>query len=288
MDERPLLPVNSDIELLSGIEKLNRTERELPNTCAHILITEHATVRPDAVAVSSPTGNLSYRQLNSRADAVAAWLSAQSFGEEKLIGVLGERNPDFLIGILGIWKAGAAYLALDPAWPRARLIDVLRQANCSLVLTTSEREEAWAYTEVAMTKLASVSSISARARTRSVSVGCEPRRLAYVIFTSGSTGRSKGAMIEHLGMLNHLFAKVNDLELTASDRVVQNASQAFDISVWQFIAPLVVGGSVRIVGNDVAHDPKLLLREVDSTAATVLEVVPSMLHMEHYSKVGSK
>lgn len=279
MNELPVLTVNSNTELLSQIEEFNRNEKDVPDTCAHLLIAEHATTRPDAVAVSSPTGNLTYRELNARADAVAAWLSAQAFGEEDLIGVLGDRNPDFLIAILGICKAGTAYLPLDPRWPRSRSNDVLRQADCSLVLTTSAPGEAWDHAEDATIKLASVSDISQGTRTRSGSADCDPKRLAYVIFTSGSTGRPKGAMIEHLGMLNHLFAKVNDLELTASDCVVQNASQAFDISVWQFIAPLVASGRVHIVGNDVAHDPVLLLREVDSTAATVLEVVPSMLQM---------
>src|ERR1044071_3725713 len=99
-----------------------------------------------------------------------------------------------------------------------------------------------------------------------------PRNLAYVIYTSGSTGVPKGVMVEHLGMLNHLYAKLHDLKLVSSDVVAQTASQCFDISVWQFLSALLVGGQVCIIREDVAVDPRQLFEVTAEEGITVLEI----------------
>src|SRR5262249_19008996 len=108
-------------------------------------------------------------------------------------------------------------------------------------------------------------------------IGGGSRHLAYLIYTSGSTGAPKGAMVEQGGMVNHLYAKIQDLQLTGQDVVPQTASQCFDISVWQFLAALLVGGKVLIVGEEDAHDPEGLLRILDRAEVTAWETVPSML-----------
>ena len=104
-----------------------------------------------------------------------------------------------------------------------------------------------------------------------------PGNLAYVMYTSGSTGRPKGVMIEHRGMLNHLYAKINDLRLTETDSVAQTASQCFDISVWQMLSVLLVGGHVHILPDEIAHNPTSLLEKVDRMGISILEMVPSLL-----------
>jgi amino acid adenylation domain-containing protein len=104
-----------------------------------------------------------------------------------------------------------------------------------------------------------------------------PGNLAYVIYTSGSTGMPKGAMIEHRGMLNHIYAKINGLQLTAADHVAQTASQCFDISVWQMLAILLVGGCVHIFPDRVTHNPADLLEQVDRRNISIFETVPSLL-----------
>src|SRR5690606_2318021 len=106
-----------------------------------------------------------------------------------------------------------------------------------------------------------------------------PEDLAYVIYTSGSTGLPKGVMVEHRGMVNHLWAKIEELGLTAADKVAQNASQCFDISVWQLLAALMVGGEVHILPDEVAHDPWRLLCETEGAGITILETVPSLLRL---------
>jgi non-ribosomal peptide synthetase component F len=108
-------------------------------------------------------------------------------------------------------------------------------------------------------------------------IGDHAQSLAYIMYTSGSTGLPKGAMIEHRGLLNHLCAKIQDLGLTSADVVAQNASQSFDISVWQCLAALLVGGQVFVIEDDIAHDPILLPKEVDRARVTIFETVPTML-----------
>ncbi len=287
--ELSALAVDLDPRLRALVESFQPAATPLPDTRVHHLIAAHAAQRPDALAVTSPAGNLTYRELEERAAAVAAHLGSRELGPDDLVGVLGERTADFIVAVLGIWQAGAAYLPIDPAWPRARSRHVLRQAGCALVLTSGAPGEAWQATAsdaddaaelVAVADLRGPAAGPAAAPAAAPDLGDRDRSgLAYVIFTSGSTGQPKGAMVEHVGMLNHVLVKVHELGLTTSDVVIQNASQAFDISVWQMFAPLVAGGRVHLVGDEPAHDPVLLMREADRAAAAVLEVVPSMLHM---------
>ncbi|HEX8852917.1 MAG TPA: amino acid adenylation domain-containing protein, partial [Pyrinomonadaceae bacterium] len=121
-------------------------------------------------------------------------------------------------------------------------------------------------------------------------VRCAPGNLAYVIFTSGSTGVPKGAMVEHRGMLNHLYAKISDLQLTAADAVAQTASQCFDISVWQFLSALLVGGRVNIFDDEAAHDAARLLGEIQSRRITIFETVPTLLRatLNHAEASGAE
>src|SRR5262249_55110817 len=104
-----------------------------------------------------------------------------------------------------------------------------------------------------------------------------PENLAYVIYTSGSTGAPKGAMIEQCGMINHLYAKVHGLALISDDVIAQTASQCFDISVWQFLAALLVGGRVEIFPDEIAHDGLRLLEAAEECEVSILESVPSLL-----------
>jgi amino acid adenylation domain-containing protein len=250
---------------------------------AYELFALQAARAPEAVAVVAVEGSLTYGELDRRSDCLAQGLIMQGVGPESVVALLAPRGIDFLTAVLAVFKAGGAYLPLHPAHPPRRHREALESGGVRLVLVASEMEERlvpaiadlppgfrpvpWRIEEALLL------SGEGLPPTRRGTSG----NLAYVIFTSGSTGRPKGAMLEQRGMLNHLLAKVSALQLTAVDNVAQTASQCFDISVWQLLAALLVGGRVTIIGDEVAHDPLRLLDEVESSGMTILETVPSLL-----------
>jgi amino acid adenylation domain-containing protein len=248
----------------------------------HELIERHTREAPDAIAAVCKDNHLSYAELNDRSDTLATILQSQCALEE-IIVVAAERGFSFLIAMLAVFKAGCAYLPVDPRHPASRIAQILRLSGSSLVLAGEDlarrleeicRDPGHA---VNATVLDLDAEIMRRPGRESQPRPSSEHSLAYVIYTSGSTGVPKGAMIEHGGMLNHLYAKVIDLGLDSSHVVAQTASQCFDISVWQFLASLLVGGRVEIFPDEITHNPVLMLKEIRVKKISILEIVPSML-----------
>ncbi|HEV7514897.1 MAG TPA: non-ribosomal peptide synthetase, partial [Thermoanaerobaculia bacterium] len=236
---------------------------------------------PAALACLSAGEEVSYAELNRRADRLAWQLAGAGMGPESVVALLAPRGSDFLAGVLAVFKAGGAYLPLDPQYPAQRLRQILDQSGCRLVLAADSllplaAELATRSERVLSMTAASDAEPDGNLPFRRPSQGW-PASLAYVLFTSGSTGVPKGVMIEQRGMVHHLFVKVSDLGLSAADRVAQTAATTFDISVWQFLAPLVAGGSVHVLPDEVVQDPTRLLGELSGQAITVFETVPSLL-----------
>jgi amino acid adenylation domain-containing protein len=254
------------------------------------LFEEQAARTPEAVAAVCAGDAVTYGELNRRANRMARLLAAEGVGPETLVGLLAARGLDLMTSVLAVFKAGGAYLPLDPHAPAARLRQVLAQSATPLVLVSRDESQFLrASLDAApggqMPRVLVIEELLARSPGEGDSRAAEenlparggPSSLAYVIYTSGSTGVPKGAMVEQRGMVNHLHAKIHDLSLGASDVVAQTASQCFDISVWQMLAGLVVGGRVEIFPDAVAHDARRLLSEVDGAGVTILETVPSLL-----------
>jgi amino acid adenylation domain-containing protein len=273
------LPLLGEAERAQVLVDWNRTGRDWPWETGFLgLFAERVESAPDAVAAVSAGRSLTYAELSRRSGRLAGWLAGRGVGPESVVPILADRGLDFLAAVLGVMRAGAAYLPLDPNQPAPRAARVVVQSGATLLLAgkghTDRLQTAWegegAPEVVAYENLLEGDATPPARRDA-------PDHLAYVIFTSGSTGVPKGAMLTHRGMLNHLLAKVEDLELTAADTIAQNAAQSFDISVWQLLAGLVVGGRVDIIPDEVAHDPARLLAETERERITILEVVPSML-----------
>ncbi len=254
--------------------------------CAHEQFEFHASRTPDTIAAIFGDQHLSYAQLNCRANLMARMLLEHSLEPEAVIALLGERSLDFLIAVLAIFKAGYAYLPLDPHYPEQRLQLILELSAVPLIVTSDPFLSKTHHI---------VEQLSAECRPRilileellreqpqqeasgNLPPRCGSANLAYVIYTSGSTGVPKGVMIEHRGLLNHLRAKIADLQLTERHVVGQTASQCFVISVWQFLAALQVGAHIHILDDETTHDPVLLLDKIEKAGLSIVEIVPSML-----------
>ncbi len=274
------LPVVGEAERRRVVEEWNRTRRpeaEGPSLFCE-LFEEQVERTPDAVAVVCQERALSYQQLNAWANQVAHALRARGAGLERVVGVVQDRGEGYLASLLGVLKADAVYLPLDPALPAQRLAGLVEQSGCMLVL--SEQKHTSLAQEVAAGRpVLTLEQVQEEEHPRhNPEHHVQPKSLAYVLFTSGSTGLPKGAMIEHRGMKNHLLAKVFDLQLSPRDVVAQVAVQSFDVSVWQFLAALLCGGCTAVFQDESAWEPERLMKEMARQHVTVLETVPA--HMK--------
>lgn len=241
---------------------------------------------PNAIAVSDGHASLTYRELAQRSQAVAHWLTREGVGAETVVALLAERGPDLIAAMIGVQRAGAAFLNLDPEQPPARLATILG-SSCARVLLTGRAESPLVAAlleplvgRIHVAELEDAIAPQAPRATKPVRAARrEAASLAYLIYTSGSSGAPKGVMIEQRGLSNHLASLISELGLSARDVIAQTAPQSFVISVWQCLAGSMVGARVHICGNEVAKDPILLAQEIAHEGITVLEIVPSLLRV---------
>jgi amino acid adenylation domain-containing protein/non-ribosomal peptide synthase protein (TIGR01720 family) len=264
----------------------NGAAREVP--CASLTAQVEGVCRDrgGAIAVGDGEAELTYSDLVEQARRIGRGLRGAGLGREEMVGVLGERSARYPGMLLGVWKGGGAYLALDPEGPAARTVGLLRQSGCRVVLS---EESCRGMVQQLREGLEGLQVVWREELEREAEgegdEGQEDKgpeeefgeQLAYMFYTSGSTGVPKGALVEHAGVRNHVWAKVETLGLSSRDVVAQNASQSFDVSVWQMMSPFVVGGRVEVIAGTSARDGGRLLEAVAERAVTVLEVVPSQL-----------
>ncbi len=289
------LPMMDEAERRRALVEWNDTADAFTATpLAHQRIAARAAATPDAIALFEtgvadtapggprPARRIAYRALLARSTRLARGLAAHGVGPEAIIPLAMERGGDFLAAMLAVFEAGAAYLPLDPAHPAKRWAAVLAQTGSPLAIADAYWEPALAEAVALLPadqrpRIVRLDRLLAKAAPAMAAAQAGPDNLAYAIFTSGTTGPPKGAMVTHEGMANHLHAKIRDLGLTAGDAVVQNASQSFDISVWQFLAAPWQGGRVIVADPETARDPEALLALTARQRATVLETAPSLL-----------
>ena len=256
--------------------------RTLPDRRAHELFEDQARLRPETIAAEHGGTRRTYRELNALANRLGGALLARGLTREAVVGVVTERNLDWMTAVLAIFKAGGVYLPIEPQFPPDRIARTLTRAGCRLVLT--ERGST-ALLDQALDKVSGVEKLFIDTAfeechaEKDLGVDVAPDQLAYIYFTSGSTGEPKGAMCEHAGLLNHLFAKINDLQIGAGTVVAQTAPQCFDISLWQLIAALLAGGRTLIVEQETILDAKRFIDKIARAGVNVVQVVPSYLEV---------
>src|SRR5213075_2551187 len=249
---------------LNGLAGPRRT---LPDRRVHELFEERVRAHLDAVAAVRGNRQWTYRQLNGRANQLARALLARGLFREGVIAVVTERNLDWMAAVLAIFKGGGAYLPIEPHFPADRIARTLSRAGCRLVLT---KHGSTTTLDRALESLPGVQTCFFDAA---------PDQLAYIYFTSGSTGEPKGAMCEHAGMLNHLYAKIDDLAIGDGDVVAQTAPQCFDISLWQLLAALLTGGRTLLIEQETILDAKRFTDKIIEGRVNVVQVVPSYLEV---------
>ena len=269
-------------ELCFQLEGLAGPKRDLPDRRFHELFEQQVEAHPDTVAAVYGTRQLTYRELNGRANRLGRALLARGLRREGVVAVVAERNLDWLIAVLAVFKAGGVYLPIEPHFPADRIATMLSRADCRLVLT---EPGSTATLDPALDSLPETRKLQIDAgygedyAGGDLGVRVGPDQLAYIYFTSGSTGEPKGAMCEHAGLLNHLFAKIDDLGIGADQVVAQTAPQCFDISLWQLISALLVGGRTLLVEQEVILDVQRFVDTVVGSRVAVLQVVPSYLEV---------
>jgi amino acid adenylation domain-containing protein len=248
--------------------------RALPDRRAHELFEAQAQARPDAIAAEHGDRQFTYGELNARANQIARALVVRGLTREGVVGVVTERNLDWMAAVLAIMKAGGAYLPIEPHFPAERIARMLSRAGASLVLLDQTLD-----TLSGAQTLRIDTAYEEDHPAGDLGIRVTPDQLAYIYFTSGSTGEPKGAMCEHRGLLNHLFAKIDDLKIDERTVVAQTAPQCFDISLWQLIAALLVGGRTLVVEQETILDAGRFIDKIVDAKVNVVQVVPSYLEV---------
>ena len=268
-----LLPPAEREHLLHG---WNRTERDYPlDQTLAALFEQQVRRTPDATALVSGAESLSYAQLNARANRLAHALIARGVGPDSRVAVCAERGLNMVTALFGILKAGGAYVPLDPAYPGERLQYILQDADPVLLLADAAGRAALG--EPATPQLALEAALPETLSAENPAPRAQASHLAYVIYTSGSTGKPKGAMNEHRGVVNRLVWMQEAYGLTAADTVLQKTPFGFDVSVWEFFWPLMVGARLVMAKPEGHKDPDYLSRAIEQYGVTTLHFVPSML-----------
>ncbi len=272
------------LPLLTSAERdqlLSSGTSSRPMKCIHELFETQVERTPDAVAVVFEECNLTYRELNRRADGLAQQLRALGVGPDVLVALFLERSLDMVVGMLGVLKAGGAYVPLDPRHPRKRLAYVLEDSQ-PLVLLTHERLQSElpshrshvVVIEADVPQAASpLDQASAAGSARS------PRDLAYVIYTSGSTGKPKGVEIEHGSVVNMLASMQRRPGLDAEDAMLAITTLAFDIAVLEIFLPLTCGARVVIAAGETIGDAEALIGLIERSGVSVMQATPTTLRM---------
>ena len=272
------LPSLSQAEQKKILGEWNRTESEYESQkCIHELIENRVEARPDAIAVTYEDREVSYRDLNSRANQLARYLRELGVKPETKVGICLNRSAEMIEAALGVLKAGAAYVPLDPTYPLERLVYMLEDAEILTLISSQElAENLPAY----IGRIISVDAdreIISRYSVNNLGGVVTARNLAYVIYTSGSTGQPKGVGIEHRGLCNAAQAQANLFRLTPEDRVLQFASLSFDASIFEIMLALTMGASLHMASREVLRSGQGLMDLIDERYITTAVLPPSIL-----------
>jgi amino acid adenylation domain-containing protein len=280
----PLLTPTQQHQLLV---EWNDTQTDYPqDKCIHELFAERVERHPDAIAVVFERQQLTYQELNLRADRLAHHLQSLGVKPEVLVGICVERSLEMVVGILAVLKAGGAYVPLDPAYPLERLSFMVTDAQISILLTQKSIDLQLPVTQTIYLD-SEGEAFNSELQASSFQSGANPKSkiqnpkstdgLAYIIYTSGSTGQPKGVAISHQSIVNRLIWGIEQYQLHPGDRLFQKTSFGFDVSVWEIFGTLLAGATLVIARPGGHQDPTYLVKTIAQQQITHVDFVPAML-----------
>ncbi|MBE9059362.1 class I SAM-dependent methyltransferase, partial [Sphaerospermopsis sp. LEGE 08334] len=273
-----LLPLLTQAEQHQLLVEWNDTQADYPqDKCIHELFEEQVARTPDAVAVVFEHQQLTYQELNDRANQLAYYLQSLGVGADVLVGLSVERTPLMMIGLLAILKAGGAYVPLDPEYPVERLKFILEDTQVRVLVTQQQLVDKLPPTSANLVLIDQIwSQIEANNQDNLTGVAATSH-LAYVIYTSGSTGKPKGVMVEHKGLCNLAQAQIQTFGLDSDSRVLQFASFSFDASIWEILMAFGSGATLYLGTKDAFMPGKALIEKLRHYGITHITLPPSAL-----------
>lgn len=283
------IPLMSDAQTKAVVVQSNQTAQIYPFEQTVVSLFEEQTrLVPNRRAVSMGDKSMTYAELDLAAEKFASYLAKKGVGTETLVGLCLDRSLEMMVGLLGILKAGAAYIPLDPDYPKERLAAMIESSKLSIIVaqTTTESslpEDTYATDsgERCATRIlidrdwTEISSTSVRASKPTIAA----ESLAYVIYTSGSTGKPKGVQISHMALLNFLLTMQQRPGLSADDALLAVTTISFDIAGLELYLPLITGARIILVSRETASDGFQLLKEIEVNQPTVMQATPSTWRM---------
>ncbi|MGD1912882.1 MAG: amino acid adenylation domain-containing protein, partial [Rivularia sp. (in: cyanobacteria)] len=292
--------VLNDSDKRKVLEEYNSNFGDYPITqTINDLFEEQVDKTPNNIAVVHEKTELTYQELNEKANQLAVMLRKLGVKKGEFVGIYKDRDLNFLIGILAIYKAGGAYVPIDSTYPSNRIEYMLSNSEVRFLLTdfsllntltdligncsqlksiicldeiVSSNIQLTQNNELTIYDKLNFNSLP-KDNIEQINEGSDP---AYMLYTSGSTGLPKGAIVRHDGAVNHIYAQFDELELTSEFCFLQRAPSSTDISVWQFLAPLLIGGKTVIVDIETVAIPDKLIQVLKSEQVTVVELVPAL------------
>ena len=271
----------SELDVMSAPERhhvvveLNESAAAYPGRCVHELFEARASESPGAVALIADGRELSYDELNRRANRLAHHLAGRGVGPEVPVGICLERGLDFVVAMLAVLKAGGAYLPLDPGYPAERLAFMLEDTGAPLVVTTSALA---AHVETPVVLLDADRDALDASAGADLGRAVSPDDLAYVIYTSGSTGAPKGVAVTHGSLVNLVAWHVATYGVASRDRAAHVAPLGFDASVWELWPYLSSGASVALPSENVRTSPSELVAWLNDNAVTIPFLPTALVH----------
>ena len=275
--QQPLdLSLLTKAQLHQLLVEWNDTQADyLNDICIHQWFEFQVKLTPTKVAVIFEDKQLTYQELNCRANQLAHYLQTLNVEVEVLVGICLERSLDMVVGLLGILKAGGAYVPLDPAYPQERLAFMLEDSQLPVLLTQQNQLNRLPAFEAQVVCLDTDWETISSQSTDNPDSQVTAKNLAYTIYTSGSTGRPKGVQIEHRSVVNLLNSVRQQPGLTERDTLLAVTTICFDIAALEIYLPLIVGASVVLVSREVTLDPKQLAQSIERSRATIMQATPA-------------